>query len=184
MRAFESKLEEEELLSDAEDREVKAIRNYTSTLLEFKIAKARLDYLLLKREELEVKYCGVKGISYDNIGTKNQPSDRDGLLEFVIAITTPDPNTGMSLDDEIEEKSQEVVNLYQTLTKMTKALTQLQDIEAQLYRAIVIDGKKVSQAVKDVAEANYIGERQIYRTSLKNIQNELEKVQKMSVKCQ
>lgn len=157
---------------------MKAIRNYTSTLLEFKIAKARLDYLLLKREELEVRYCGVKGISYDNIGTKNQPSDRDGLLEFVIAITTPDPNTGLSLDDEIEEKSQEVVNLYQTLTKMTKAITQLQDIEAQLYRAIVIDGKQVSQAVKDVAEASYVSESSIWHNYYPNIKEELRKVGK------
>lgn len=163
---------------------MKAIRNYTSTLLEFKIAKARLDYLLLRREELEVKYCGVKGISYDNIGAKNQPSDRDGLLEFIIAITTPDPNTGMSLDDEIEEKSQEVVNLYQTLTKMTKALTLLTDIEAQLYRAIVIDGKQVSQAVKDVAEANYMAESNVWNRYYPNIKPELVKLKKSAVKVE
>ncbi len=156
---------------------MKAIRNYTSTLLEFKIAKARLDYLLLRREELEVKYCGVKGISYETI-TKNMPSDRDGLLEFVIAITTPDPKTGLSLDDEIEEKSHEVANLYQTLTKMTKAISLLTDIEAQLYRAIVIDGKQVSQAVKDVAEACYMAESNIWNRYYPRIKGELVKLMK------
>lgn len=161
---------------------MKAIRNYTSTLLEFKIAKARLDYLLLRREELEVKYCGVKGISYESIGAKNMPSDRDGLLEFVIAITTPDPKTGLSLDDEIEEKSHEVVELYEALAKMTKAMAELKEIEAQLYRAIVIDGKKVSHAVIDVAEANYMTERAVWYY-LPKIKEELEKL-KIAVKLQ
>lgn len=161
---------------------MKAIRNYTSTLMEFKITKARLDYLLLRREELEVKYCGVKGVSYEGLGVKNQPSGRDGLLEFVIAITTPDPTTGLSLDDEIEEKSHEVVSLYETLAKMTKAMAELKEIEAQLYRQIVIEGKKVSRAVVDVAEANYMTERAVWYY-LPKIKDELEKL-KVSVKVQ
>lgn len=156
-----------------------AIRNYTTTLLEFKIAKARLDYLLLRREELEVRYCGVKGISYDNTGAKNQPSNKDNLLEFVIAITTPDPKSGLSLDDEIEEKSHEVVNLYKTLSQMTKAITQLKDIEAQLYRLIVIDGYSVSRAVTTTAEKNYMSEQNIYARYYPKIKEEIKKVRRV-----
>ncbi len=157
---------------------MKAIRNYTTTLLEFKIAKARLDYLLLRREELEVKYCGIKGFTYDNIGGQNMPDGRDKMMEFIIAITTPDPDTGLSLDDEIEEKTHEVLMLYDTLTVMTKTIRQLRDIEAQLYRAIVIDGQPVSQAVVSVAEANYMTDRNVWNRYYPRIKEDLTKLMK------
>ena len=157
---------------------MKAIRDYTSTLLEFKICKARLDYLLLKREELEVRYCGVKGMTITDTGVHNQPSGADGLMKFVIAITTPDPKTGLSLDDEIEQKTNEVVTLYQTLSRMARALSQLTDIEAQLYRKIVVDGLKTSEAVRQVARDNYMSEQNIYARYYPSIKEEIYKLKK------
>lgn len=163
---------------------MKAIRNYTTTLLEFKIAKTRLDYLLLRREELEVRYCGIKGVTYDGLNVQNLPNGRDSMMEFIIALTTPDPITGVSLDDEIEEKSHEVVILYDTLAEMTSSMRKLKDIEAQLYREIVIDGKQVSQAVKHVSEANYMAESNIWHNYYPKIKGELLKLQKSTVKVQ
>lgn len=149
------------------------IRNYTDTLIEFKIAKARLDYLLLKREELEVRYCGAKAISYQSIGEANEPSMKDNMMEFIIAITTPDENTGLSLDEEIEEKSCEVLKLYDTLSLMTKALSQLKDIEGQLYYKIVVEGQKVSNAIKQVSEEKFMSEQNIYARYYPNIKEDI-----------
>lgn len=161
-----------------------AIRNYTDTLIEFKIAKARLDYLLLRREELEVKYCGVKGISYKTEGGQDMPSMKDNMMEFIVAITTPDEDTGLSLDDEIEEKTHEVIKLYELLASMARSLSKLSSLEGQLYYLIVIEGRSVSKAVEQVAELNYMEARNVWKTYYPKIQPDLMEIRKSTVKVQ
>ena len=162
---------------------MKALKNYTTTFLEYKVAKARLDYLQQKREELEVRYCGVKGINYESTGAVNQPSGNDKLMKFIIAVTTPNEETGLSLDDEIEIAGKELLSLQETLSTMARTIYRLTDIEAQLYREIVIGGKKVNRAIKDVAERNYMSETNVYVRYYSNIKEDIKKL-KSSVKVQ
>ena len=157
---------------------MKAIRNYTSTFLEYKVVKARLDYLLNKRDELETRYCGVSALGYENNGEQSQPSQRDRMMLFIKAITTPDEQTGLSLDDEIAICNKELTELQETLSLMAKAISRMTDVEAQLYCKIVLDGLKVSQAIKAIADAQFMSERNVYDRYYSQIKEDIEKIKR------
>ena len=155
---------------------MKALKTYTTTFLEYKVTKARLDYLQQKREGLQARYCGPQAISYESTGAKIQPSMTDKVMQFIIACTTPDEKTGLSLDDEIEMAARELLGLQETLSVMAKTITRLRDIEAQLYRKIVIEGKKVNKAIGEVAEENYMTETNVYVRYYANIKEDVKKL--------
>lgn len=153
-----------------------ALKNYTTTFLEYKVVKARLDYLQQKREELEIRYCGPQAINYESTGAKNQPLMADKIMLFINAVTTPNEESGLSLDDEIEIAGKELLSLQETLSVMARTITRLTDIEAQLYRKIVLEGKKVSKAIRETAEENYMSERNVYDRYYSQIKEDIKKV--------
>lgn len=155
---------------------MKALKNYTTTFLEYKVAKARLDYLQQKREGLQARYCGPQAISYESTGAKIQPNMADKVMQFIIACTTPDEKTGLSLDEEIEIVCKDLLGLQETLSIMARAITRLTDIEAQLYRKIVLEGKKVSKAIRETAEENYMSEQNVYARYYVNIKEDVKKL--------
>ena len=155
---------------------MKALKNYTTTFLEYKVAKARLDYLQQKREGLQARYCGPQAINYESTGAKNQPSMTDKVMQFIIACTTPDEKTGLSLDEEIEIVCKDLLGLQETLSIMARAITRLTDIEAQLYRKIVLEGKRVNKAISEVAEENYMTETNVYVRYYANIKEDIKKL--------
>lgn len=155
---------------------MKALKNYTTTFIEYKVAKARLDYLQQKREGLQARYCGPQAISYESTGAKIQPNMADKVMQFIIACTTPDEKTGLSLDEEIESVCKDLLGLQETLSIMARAITRLTDIEAQLYRKIVLEGKRVNKAISEVAEENYMTETNVYVRYYANIKEDIKKL--------
>ncbi len=138
-----------------------AIRNYTNTLLELRSCEERYHLLSQRREVYYVKYLGVKSPNYEGVGGKKNWAV-DGMSIFLELVTTKNPETGMSLDDELEKLSNEIAELTKILKDMGKSLKSMQGIEYQLYCLIVIDGMATSEAVKYTAEKNYMSERNVW----------------------
>lgn len=154
------------------------LTNYINTVNALKVAEARYESLKLRREALEQRYCGVHAIRYDGDGTKNQPSNRDNILEYVIAITTPQTSTGMSIDDELGELADEIAELTDTVRKMQYYIKNLQGIEYELYTAMMIDGMRPAEAVQMVAENNYMSEANIWKTYYPQVRSVMKKTAK------
>ena len=148
------------------------IRNYTNTLLELRSCEARYKYLSERREVYYVKYLGIKSPTYDSVGGhKNWAVD--GMSIFLDLVSRKDPKTGLSLDEELEKVAEEITALTKILKEMALYLRQMEGIEYQLYYRIVIDGLSKSEAVRRIAEENYMTERNVWSTYYPRIKDSL-----------
>ena len=148
------------------------IRNYTNTLIELKSCEARYKYLSERREVYYVKYLGVKSPTYDSVGGhKNWAVD--GMSIFLDLVTTKDPKTGLSLDDELEKIAGEMAELTRVLKQMARYLKQMEGIQYQLFYRIVVEGLSTTEAVKKIAEENYMTERNVWRNYYSEIKEYL-----------
>lgn len=148
-----------------------AISSYHNTLNELAIVRARCDYLINRKDALFTHYCLPKSFKAGEGGGGNNP--QDNVRKYVIAITTPDEKTGMSIDEEIEYLQKQMTDLHKTLAKMAQSMLELDGIELQLYTEIIINGLKQSKAISKVARANYLTESAIYKTYLPKVREEI-----------
>lgn len=151
------------------------IRNYTNTLLELRSCETRYRHLQEKREVYYVKYLGVRSPSYDGVGGQKNWTV-DGMSIFLELVTTKNPKTGLSLDEEMEKLSKEISELTTVLKEMGQYLKNMKGIEYQLYYRIVVDGKSTSEAVRTIAENNYMSERNVWRNYYPKIRENLHRL--------
>lgn len=97
---------------------------------------------------------------------------------FLDLISRVNPQTGMSLDEELEMLARQIAELNTVLKRIRAALRKMEGLEFQLYVAIVIDGKTVTEAVQEVAEQNYISEQAVWRYHLPKIKEELDAIRR------
>lgn len=151
------------------------IRNYTNTLLELRSCETRYKHLKEKREVYYVKYLGVRSPSYDGVGGQKNWTV-DGMSIFLELVTTKNPKTGLSLDEEMEKLSKEISELMTVLKEMGQYLKSMKGIEYQLYYRIVVEGKSTSEAVRTIAENNYMSERNVWRNYYPKIRENLHRL--------
>ena len=149
------------------------IRNYTNTLLELRTCEERYRLLQERREVYYVKYLGVRSPNFEKIGSGKNWSI-DGMSVFLDLVGRINPQTGMSLDEELEMLARQIAELNTVLKKIRAALRKMEGLEFQLYVAIVIDGLTVTEAVQKTAEKNYLSEQTVWRYHLPKIKEELD----------
>ena len=129
---------------------MQAILNYTNTKVDLETAKLRLNLLMDKKEALYCKYFSItptlKDIVVDG-GARNN----DKMADYVHELNKINPNTGKSLEQEINEQLNVVQKLEYYLKRMESTLKSLTGIEADLYKEIVINGTRISRAVEKIA---------------------------------
>lgn len=152
------------------------IKTYTTTVVERNLAKFRLSYLIERKEALYVRYCSPHSPKIVQNG--HVMSDKEKTQLYINAITTPDAKTGLSLDAEIQQLVNEVDKLDGLLMKMNGDLKKLTGVEFQLYRAIVLDGKKPTEAVRSTAERCYMSESNVWKNYYPKISDDIERIDK------
>lgn len=128
-----------------------AILNYTNTKVDLEVAKTRLNLLMDKKEALYCKYFSItpklKDVVVDG-GARNN----DKMADYLHELTKINPNTGKSLEQEINDQLNVVQKLEYYLKRMETTLKDLDGMGADLYKEIIINGNKVSKAVEKIAE--------------------------------
>lgn len=152
------------------------LRNYTNTRKELHIAEQRLNALRQRKDELYQKLCVPKGWQMSDGGGVSAKLPQSGVEKFVILCNTPSEATGASLNDEIEEREQEVAFLRKLCETMEKALLELTGVEATLYSMIVIGGKTPTEAVREVADMQYLSEPNVWHTYYKRIKKYIDEL--------
>ena len=126
------------------------IRTVANTKAELNIAKARLGLLMTKKEEIYAKYFPITAKLKDVPSHTNKQAD--AMASYVSEITSINPITGMSLEDEIAEIRNEIGKLEYYLGVMEKELLNTSGIENELFKKIAVDGFKPSKAVERISE--------------------------------
>lgn len=129
---------------------MQAILNYTNTKVDLETAKLRLNLLMDKKEALYCKYFSITPTLKDMVvegGVKNN----DKMADYVHELNKINPNTGKSLEQEINEQLNAVQKLEYYLKRMESTLKSLTGMEADLYKEIVINGTRISKAVEKIA---------------------------------
>lgn len=152
------------------------LRNYTNTKKELHIAEQRLQALYRRKDELYQRLCVPKGWQISEGGGVSSKMPQSNVEKFVVACNTPSEATGTSLNDEIEEREQEVAVLRSLCKSMENALLELTGIEANLYALIVVSGKTPTEAVREVAEMQYISETNVWHTYYRRIKKYIDEL--------
>ena len=150
-----------------------AITNYTNTQAELLIAKDRLNLLMERKEKIYTKFFPLVARMSDTPSHTNKKSDP--MADYVYEITKPNPITGISLDQEIEEARNDVGRLEYCLKKMKLNLKTLTGIENELFYMIVIEGYGKTKAVNKVAEKYNKEPRTIWKFYYPKIKEEISK---------
>lgn len=156
-----------------------AIRNYTNTKCELEMAKTRLSLLMDRKEKLYCKYfpitSKIKEIMVDG-GEKNN----DKMADYVHELHEVDIGTGKSLAGEIESEQENINKLQNYLNIMSDSLSKMTGIENQLYYEIVYKGVNITKAVDNIAEANSIEPRTVWRNHYQNIKKDIKRIKNFS----
>lgn len=128
-----------------------AILNYTNTKVDLDTAKLRLNLLMDKKESLYCKYFSIVPNLKDVVVTGGARNN-DKMADYVYELNKINPNTGKSLEDEINEQLKVVQKLEYYLKAMESTLNGLTGIDADLYKEIAINGTKISKSVEKIAE--------------------------------
>lgn len=151
------------------------LNTYMNTLLELRSIQERLKWLEDRRLVLYTEYLGVKSPNYDKIGGRKNWSI-DGMSLYLEALEKVDEKTGLSLEKEIEMLTERRQVLTDVLKSMEQNLRKAKGIEFELFVLIVVDGMKRSQAVKEIAEKNYMAEQTVWRYYYPKIKEEIERL--------
>lgn len=155
-----------------------AILNYTNTKVDLNIAKTRLNLLMDKKEALYCKYFNVTSKLKDVIVSGGM-ENKDKMADYLHELTKPNPITGKSLEEEINDQIETIHKLEYYLKRMENTLKGLTGIEADLYKEIAINGTRISKAVEKIADKYNKDVSTIWRLYHKNIKENV----KMLVKC-
>lgn len=144
------------------------IVSYTNTRKELKIAEHRLSVLINRKDELYHRFCMPKGWQISD-GASATHAVRSGTELYVTACNTRNEATGLSLNEEIDKCQREVEELRDACRIMEDALERLDGIEATLYCMIIINGKKPTEAVNELAEMEHYSVDNIWHTYYRKI---------------
>ena len=156
-----------------------AIRTYTNTKCELEMAKARLNLLMDRKEQLYCKYFPITArIKEDAVSGGKRNNDK--MADYVHELHEVDIGTGRSLADEIDYQRDGVEQLQQYLNLMNDTLSKMSGIEYALYYEIVVKGMRVSRAVSAIAERFNKDDRTIWQYHYSKIKKEIKTLQRFS----
>lgn len=158
---------------------METIRTYTNTKCELEMAKARLNLLMDRKEQLYAKFFPVTQRLKDDI-VKGGEQDSDKFANYLYELYNVDIGTGKSLADEIEYQRAVVNKLNGYIDTMNEALSKMTGIEYELYYAIVVKGIKISRAVSGIAEEYGVDDQTVWKYNYRKIKKEVKKVKKYS----
>lgn len=151
--------------------------NYTNTKVDLETTRLRLSILMDKKEELYCRYLGITAKLKDIVVTGGNISN-DKMADYLNELHKIDPNTGKSLEQEINEQLATIQKLEYYLKQIETNINSLTGIEADLYKEIVVNGTKVSKAVEKVADKNNREPRTIWRIYHREVKELIYKLKK------
>lgn len=154
---------------------MEAIRTYTNTKCELEIAKARLAWLMDRKEQLYCKYFPITAQIKDDVisgGDKNN----DKMDRYLHELYDVDIGTGNSLAAEINYQHTVVDKLTACLTETSTTLERLAGIEYELYYEIVVKRRHITNAVEYIAEKYDKDTQTIWKYHYPKIKNEVKKL--------
>lgn len=140
-----------------------ALKTYVNTKYECKILEYRLQWLLERKEVLEVKYLGIKSKPMGEMPTTHNESNDSSVIAFIYEYEEKKQRNGFSIKEEITALTSEINSLKTSLEKMEKALREMEGIEYQLFYIIKVEGKKPKKAVYTVSENSGMSLATIWR---------------------
>lgn len=140
-----------------------ALKTYVNTKYECKILEYRLQWLLERKEVLEVKYLGIKSKPMGETPTTHNVSNDSSVIAFIYEYEEKKQRNGLSIAEEIKSLTSEINSLKTSLEKMEKALREMEGIEYQLFYIIKVEGKKPKKAVYTVSENSGMSLATIWR---------------------
>ena len=140
-----------------------ALKTYVNTKYECKILEYRLQWLLERKEVLEVKYLGSKSKPMGEMPTTHNVSNDSSVIAFIYEYEEKKQRNGLSIKEEITALTSEINSLKMSLEKMEKALREMEGIEYQLFYIIKVEGKKPKKAVYTVSENSGMSLATIWR---------------------
>lgn len=140
-----------------------ALKTYVNTKYECKILEYRLQWLLERKEVLEVKYLGIKSKPMGEMPTTHNVSNDSSVIAFIYEYEEKKQRNGLSIKEEITALTSEINSLKTSLEKMEKALREMEGIEYQLFYIIKVEGKKPKKAVYTVSENSGMSLATIWR---------------------
>lgn len=153
------------------------LQSYTDTKMEVMLLEARVEFLENKKLEIFTKYFGLKSPQWDKIPTLSDPNQDKNIL--YITEMAKKQNNGLTIDQELEIDKKQLEKAKRTLAKMDKMLQELKGIEYQLYYEIVVNEINVNQAVKRIAENNYMSVDNVYHVYYPKIKAEIHQLRKL-----
>lgn len=126
------------------------IRTYANTKAELNIAQLRLNELMTEKEVLFARYFPITS-KFSEVSAHSN-NRRDNMADFLAELTKINKITGMSLEDEIDEQRNRVGRLEYYIRMMDYTLKNTTGIENELFRLIVVEGRRKTRAVELVAE--------------------------------
>ena len=152
-----------------------AIRNFTNTKCELEMAKTRLSLLMDRKEKLYCKYFPITP-KLKEVMVDGGEHNNDKMADYVHELHEVDIGTGKSLAEEIEFEQNNINKLQGYLDTMTESLGKMSGIEYQLFYEIVYKGVKITRAVENIATANDIEPRTVWKNYYKNIKKDIKKI--------
>ena len=153
-----------------------SIRNYNNTKCDLKMARHRLNALMIEKEHIYTKYFPVTAKLTDMPRTTS--TERDKMALYISEINKVNKITGMSLEQEIEHIRNLVGELEYYIKLMENCFKKYDSIEGHLYRLIVEKGMNKTKAVEKTAEKYNKEPLTICKYHYPNIANEIKKIQK------
>lgn len=140
-----------------------AFKSYVNTKSELRVVELRLNWLLEKKEVLEVKYLGIKSMPLGEMPSNHNVSNNSSVIAFIYEFEERKQKNGLSIKEEINILQNEQKKLRESLGRMEKALREMEGIEYQLFYLIKVEGKRPKRAVNEVSETSGLSLRTIWR---------------------
>lgn len=157
---------------------MESIRTYTNTKCELEMAKARLNLLMDRKEQLYAKFFPVTQRLKDDI-VKGGEQDSDKFASYLYELYNVDIGTGYSLEQEIEHQRAVIDRDKRELATMTEIIENTEGIEHELYKKIVFDGVTKTQAVKQIAVEYGKEEQTIWKYHYRKIKKYIRNLEKV-----
>lgn len=158
---------------------MQAIRTYNNTKCELEISKNRLNLLMDKKEALYCKYFPITS-KIKEMQVDGHSANQDKMNAYLQELTKVNKETGLSLNQELEELRNDVTKLQYYLNVMEYNLNQLTGIEVDLYKEIVLNNINISKAVDKIAEKYKKEPVTVWTYYYPKIKKEIKKLQKLS----
>lgn len=158
---------------------METIRTYTNTRCELEIAKARLGWLMDRKEELYCKYFPITAKYKEDVISGGEHRN-DKMDRYLAELYDVDIGTGLSLAEEIDQQRAIVDRLNTYLANMTDALSRMVGIEYELFFEIVVNHRRITRAVEYIAEKYDLETRTIWKCYYSKIKKDVENLIKYS----